>query len=360
MRSASAAVLRRCATGVVRQRGVPPRLCGRDATGALLAQHQVLLQQGWGGAAGIRCLGQPRFFVAASLFARHAEEPRNQILRLTGAAKLRAQASADSEMLAELGAGDLVEAIGGNLEPAGGWLLVRSPLEDRIDVMSDKPLEYQDGWLAVAAPALEADFGTASPAPAPAEEAGGAAALALEKLLVPTDVQMGERVAARVLLETHPVLDALKKLPLFKDGLPNWMPVSVAELYAGRIAGVAKRGRFILQRPSGAMPERVASVPEKLIRPKARMRQTTIAGILGLGLSLVLGLGLHARKWVRGEPLDAGRFALEPLVGWTTLLVVFLTPVTILPCFIFTNSQASTLVVVVWMNMLLYNDLFSE
>mmetsp|Transcript_50795 Transcript_50795/g.107793 ORF Transcript_50795/g.107793 Transcript_50795/m.107793 type:complete len:357 (-) Transcript_50795:48-1118(-) len=267
------------------------------------------------------------------------EEPKNQILRLLGSAQLRAEASESAEVLAELSEGDFLEGMPDKLEPAGGWLLVRAPLEDKIDVMSEKPLEYQDGWIAVMPPAREEG---------------------LPELLERAELQLGDKVAARVHVETHPVLDNLKKLPFFKDGLPSWMPVSVAEIYTGRIGGVAVRGRYIVQRPPGAMPERIAALPERIVLPKARAKQTTIAGLLGLGLSLAIGVVLHMRKWAQGEEFSVGRFAYEPLSGWCALIMVFLTPITIYPCYLFSNSQASTVVTVLWMNLLLYNDLFSE
>lgn len=262
-------------------------------------------------------------------------------MRLRAATKVHAEADAASAEVAELEEGHLVEAAGMvDLEgapPEGGWLLVRSPLEDKLDVMSDKPLEYQDGWI-------------------PIETTEG------ERMVERAELQLGNKVAARVFVETHPVLDLLKKLPPWKEsGLPEWMRAAVAELYTGKIGGVAKRSRFVVQRPSGAMPERVAVRVGMIIVPKDRARQTTIAGLLGLSASLLVGLGIHAYSWqVLGRPVDFGLMAWPPLVGWVTLILVFLTPVTIWPSYLFANSQAATACVVAWMNMLLYYDLFSE
>lgn len=264
----------------------------------------------------------------------------NQILRLRAATKVHAEASAASEELTELEEGAFVE-VSGHVDvegapPEGGWLLVRSPLEDKMDVMSDKPLEYQDGWIPVAT------------------EDG-------EKMVERAELQLGQKVAARVFVETHPVLDLLKKLPPWKDGeLPFWMRAAVAELYTGKIGGVAQRSRFVVQRPSGAMPERVAVKVDLLVLPKERARQTTLAGLLGLAISLAIGLGVHGLSWAQGRPTDYGLMAWQPLVGWVTLIFVFLTPVTIGPSYMFANSQAATCTIVAWMNMLLYYDLFSE
>lgn len=293
-------------------------------------------------------------------------EPGRQILRLTAPARLRAEASAAAEAVASLEAGDLVEASGEfdvvGAPPEGGWLLVRSSLEDKIDVMSDKPLEYQDGWLAIAPPATDAvaaaerasaDGGEAAEDGQPQSPAG--------PLLERTALQLGDKVAARVHPESHPVLGLLKKVPHWRDnGLPSWMRIAVAEIYAGRVGGVVQRGRFLIQRPSGAMPERVAVKDERIVVPRERAKETAICGLIGLAASLVIGSIVHARAWMKGDSVDHGLRAWPLLVGWATLVTVFLAPIVAAPCYTFANTQAATVTVVVWMNLLLYNDLFAE
>lgn len=262
--------------------------------------------------------------------------------------RLHAEADTAAVEVAELEAGDLVEAAADvdvvRLSPEGGWLLVRSPLEDKVDVMSDKPLQYQEGWLALV----------------PSEGMPNDGAVNAGPCLERAEVQLGDRVAARVNVESHPVLDVLKKLPPWQNGLPGWMVTSVSEIYTGKIGGIVKRGRFVVQRPSGAMPERIATKAALLILPRDRARQTAVAGFIGLGISVALGTAIHAHAWMRGHPVDSGLMAWTPLVGWLTLIVVFITPFAILPCYGFANSQASTACVVAWLNLLLYCDLFSE
>mmetsp|Transcript_63832 Transcript_63832/g.128095 ORF Transcript_63832/g.128095 Transcript_63832/m.128095 type:complete len:109 (-) Transcript_63832:54-380(-) len=108
------------------------------------------------------------------------------------------------------------------------------------------------------------------------------------------------------------------------------------------------------------MPERIATSTELMIPPRARLRQTALAGLVGLALSAVLGVGVHAKAWVQGEKFDVGKMAWPQLVGWASIAAFFLTPAATLPCYGFANSQASTACVVACINMLFYNDLFGE
>ncbi|CAE8635169.1 unnamed protein product, partial [Polarella glacialis] len=148
------------------------------------------------------------------------------------------------------------------------WMLVRAPAEEDIEIMGDKPLEYKDGWLHTPSSSLKV-----------------------------AELQLGDKVAARIDVPSHPVLDSLRALPPFKGGrkLPDWIVASVCELHTGKVGGVVKRGRFLVQRPSGAMPERIATEAAMLQVPKERARRTVLAAILGLGLSTLMGGLLHAR-----------------------------------------------------------------
>jgi len=286
---------------------------------------------------------------------RKPEETPRQLLRVKALVIVRAEASHDSDELNTLAEGDLVETASGIditvSTPEGGWLLVRVPLEDRLDVMSDKPLSYQDGWVAIG-PDSSGEQGISD---------SGAVANATESkaTLVPAELQLNQKVAAIVTPETHPVLQALEKY-IYKEGVPQWMKTSVAELYTGRIAGVAIRGRFVLQRPSGAMPERIATAYAKFLLPRRRFKRTAVAGIIGFFLSISIGCGLHGLDWMHGISFEIGRSAAVPLIQWLTLITVFLTPLAIIPCFIFANSEAATCCAVAFMNLLLYNDLFAN
>lgn len=272
---------------------------------------------------------------------------------------LRADPNLESEEVLTLAAGDLVETAGGvdvvSSPPEGGWLLVRAPLEDKLDVMSEKPLEYQDGWLAVGPVAEQSGEQEISESDAVAASHASPSSC-LEK----AELQLGQKVAALVIPETHPVLQTLEKL-FYKDGCPQWMKNSVAELYTGKISGAAQRGRYVLQRPSGAMPERIATAYAKFLLPRGRFKKTAVAGILGFFLSIAIGGGMHGWSWLaHGCSTEVGRMALVPLIQWLTLISVFLTPLAIMPCFIFANSEAATCCVVAFINLLLYHDLFAE
>lgn len=260
-----------------------------------------------------------------------------------------------------LAEGDLVETASGidifATPPEGGWLLVRAPQEDRLDVMSDKPLAYKDGWIALG-PVAD---GSAEQVISDSDAVSTSSATAdMRSIVEPAELQLGQKVAALVIPETHPVLQNLKKLPMYKDGLPEWMKNCVAELYTGRISGVAMRGRFVLQRPSGAMPERIATAYAKFLLPRRRFKKTAVAGILGFFLSIAIGTSIHGWGWMHGVSYEFGRMAFVPYIQWLTLITVFLTPLAIIPCYIFANSEAATCCVVAFINMLLYHDLFAD
>lgn len=243
--------------------------------------------------------------------------------------KLYANADAACDVLAEIPSGELVETMS-ELDGYGEWRLVRSPVEQNIDVMSDKPLEFLDGWVQCSALEL-------------------------------AEHQIGDKVTVRFEVGSHPVLDLLKKVPPWKGApLPPWMAACVAEMATGKIGGVVKNGRFLVQRPAGAVPERVATSSELVVLPKDRWRQTAKAGVVGLAISLVFGTILHARSWLRGERSDIGRMAWPQLVGWAVLSTVAVVPFTVGPCYMFTNSPGSTALVVAWISQLFYFDLFGD
>lgn len=251
-------------------------------------------------------------------------------MRLTGNARLLQEAKLNAEEIEELRAGELLEVVTAEGTLESEWLHVRSPTEEQIEIMSDKPLNYQVGWLHKAA--LEA-----------------------------AEHQLGERVAARIDIPNHPVLDIVKKLPPWqhRGELPSWMGASVAELHPGFIGGVVRGGKFLVQRPSGAMPERIATTADLIVVPKERLRRTVIAAGLGLALSCLIGSATHLKEWRSGESSDLGRVSWPKLVGWLSIVVLVLTPAAIVPCFGFVNSPASTTCAVAFINLLLYSDLFS-
>merc|ERR1712151_24361 len=101
--------------------------------------------------------------------------------------------------------------------------------------------------------------------------------------------------------------------------LPTWLLSSVSEFHTGKIEGVVKEGRYLLQRPSGAIPERLALTPDFLLPPKARARKTGVAAILGLAIACVMGTVNHAFFWISGETFTFGKFAWSSLAGWIML-----------------------------------------
>eukprot|EP00929_Paragymnodinium_shiwhaense_P014712 TRINITY_DN122666_c0_g1_i1.p1 TRINITY_DN122666_c0_g1~~TRINITY_DN122666_c0_g1_i1.p1 ORF type:complete len:345 (+),score=60.37 TRINITY_DN122666_c0_g1_i1:58-1092(+) len=266
---------------------------------------------------------------------RKAPPPDRVIVELASPAKLLADPEADSEAVLELPAGELLEAFG-DVDSDREWLLVRSPLEDDVELMSDKPLAYQDGWL------HDAD-------------------------VKKTSFQLGDTVTARTESDIHPAFEAMRLVPPWRPGaagggapIPDWIRRSVNELYNGKVAGVTKNGRFLVQRPAGAMPERVVTTADFLYTPKERKRRAIAAGIIGLAVSAVIGVSVHGYSWLRGEKFQTGRMSWPNLVGWLCIVSVVVVPFTIWPCYLCSNSQASTVVVVAWLNLLFYNDLFGE
>lgn len=253
-----------------------------------------------------------------------------QVSRLLEGAKLYTDPDVSSPVLEDLAAGSLIETFA-DLDGDMEWVLVRTPLEDNIDIMSDKPLEYQDGWMHY--PSLE-----------------------LSKH------QVGDKIAARVEAMSHPLLLALKRIPPWRNAsLPNILVEAVSEFHTGKIGGVVKRGRFMVQRPSGAIPERIATKDSFLFTPRQRQKRTFVSVYIGLVWACILASVLHMRKWfMLGRSREEGRFAWVTLCGYWVVAAVFLTPFCIWPCYSFSISHFSTASSVWFVNMLLYMDLFSE
>lgn len=259
-----------------------------------------------------------------------APPPDRVLLRLRAPAQLLADALETAEVTAELPEGELLEAFR-DVDHSAQWILVRRSLEDRVDSMSEKPLEYEDGWL----------FGAT-----------------LEK----APHQLGDKVAARIKHDEHPAFQILRAVPPWRNGrpVPQWFETAVLDLNAGKIGGVMQRSRFLVQRPSGAIPERVAVESDLIVVPRQKAKQAVLWGILGFVGSCILAGLLHCVAWMRGASMDYGRRAWVTLVGWATFVAVFLVPLSILPCIVFSVSQAATGLTVVWLAVLLYGDLFAE
>lgn len=257
-------------------------------------------------------------------------EPVRHILQLREPANLLSDADQSSDVLSELASGDLVETAS-DVDTGREWILVRSPLEDRVAGMSETPLQYLDGWLHNAQ---------------------------LER----TDVQLGDKVAARVSPDSHPCYDVLRQLPAYRGdaSLPAWIVGSVSEHHTGKVGGVLRNGHFLVQRPSGAIPERIGGPRTMLLKPKERKRITGKAAIIGFLLSTTLGVSAHIYSWLRGERYDCGPTAYPQVVGWTSLTATILSPLATIPCYLFANSQASTICVVMGLNLLFYQDLFGR
>ncbi|CAK9002083.1 unnamed protein product, partial [Durusdinium trenchii] len=232
---------------------------------------------------------------------RQEEGPPQRILRLTGPVKLYKEAASE-EVLQDLTSGELLigvgeEALQVGSDVANGWLFVRRPTEESVEIMSDKPLEYQDGWIHLP--------------DAPVEMA---------------EHQLGDRLAGRVDVPDHPVTNVLKALPFCRgQELPDWIPGSVCELHTGKVGGVLKGGRFLLQRPSGAVPERLMLESSMLLTRKDRRRNTAIAAALGLVFATVVGASIHLREWLRGQT-QLGRKTWPQLLVWLLYAPVLVTP----------------------------------
>lgn len=278
-----------------------------------------------------RCSADATATAASSLSSRFfAPPPDRVLLRLAAPAQLLADAEETAEVTAELPEGELLEAFR-DVDHSAEWILVRRSLEDRVDSMSEKPLEYEDGWLRGAS---------------------------VEK----APHQLGDKVAARIEHDEHPAFQLVRLVPPFRNGrpIPKWFETAVLDLNAGKIGGVAQRGRFVVQRPSGAIPERVAVTQDLVVVPRQKAKDAVLWGIIGFVAACFLATGLHCVAWMRGASTDYGRRAWVTLVGWATFVSVFLVPLSIIPCIMFSVSQASVGLMVIWLSMLLYSDLFSD
>jgi hypothetical protein len=255
-----------------------------------------------------------------------------RLVRLSAAAPLLSETDTASAVIAELQAGNLVEAIG-DIEDSNfrEWLLVRSPAEEAIDSMSDKPLTYQTGWLH-------------------------------RPELVSAEHQLGDQVVVQVdVSSAHPVLGLLRTILSWRGGvMPQWIKASVSELHAGKIGGLVKNGRFLVQRPNGAMPERMAARHEALLLPRSHKKQAASAGLVGLVLSVFIGTAAHGYAWLHGDNVQTGRMGYPQLIGWMSLAACVLTPLVTYPCYNFANTQASTIGVVLFINLVFYRDLFGQ
>lgn len=246
------------------------------------------------------------------------------------------EANLTAELLKELPSGELLVAAGEPaLKVAGGdggepWLWVQSPTEETVEIMSEKPLEYEEGWIHVPDAGLE----------------------------VATH-QLGDRLTGRVDVPDHPVTNLVKQLPFFQGPLPDWIPHSVCELHDGKVGGVLKGGRFLLQRPSGAVPERLVLEGNLLLTRKERRKHTAWAATLGVAFAGLVGLGFHTREYLRGTT-EVSRKTWPQLGVWLLYAPVLITPATALPCYGLSNSPGSTFCVVAAINLLFYSDLFSE
>lgn len=256
-----------------------------------------------------------------------------RIIRLTSPARLSVEADADSEELATLPMGEFVQAIGEVDGERHEWLLVRTSNQSQVNSMGEDPLTYVDGWV------QWASFDVAPH-------------------------QLGDRVAACVDVPEHPVLGLIEKLPPFKSegkaGLPRWMHASVCEYHVGKVQSVVQGGRLLIQRPSGAVPERIATTPDLLLVSRARFKKACFSGFIGFIGATAIGVVLHLSAWASGRDMNRGVMAWPQLVGWLTISTIFLSPLSVVPCFVFTNSQASTAAVVCWIDLMLYADLFTE
>lgn len=260
--------------------------------------------------------------------------PTRWLARLDMPAQLRADADSEAELLFELPQGELLQTFRKieECDAEDEWLLVRAPLEETVEVMSDRPLSYQIGWIHCPTTALKT-----------------------------TRFQLGDKLAARVDVPNHPVVELLKYFPPWRgDKLPDWVPAMCCELHTGKIGGVVKRGRFMVQRPSGAVPERLTLEAAMLQSPKERARTTVLAALLGLGFSAALGFAIHAWGWAQDKVPKIGVKTWPKLVGWLTIIVLVLSPAAIWPCYAVANSPGATFCAVAGLNMLFYTDLFTE
>ncbi|CAK9002089.1 unnamed protein product, partial [Durusdinium trenchii] len=218
---------------------------------------------------------------------RQEEGPPQRILRLTGPVKLYKEAASE-EVLQDLTSGELLigvgeEALQVGSDVANGWLFVRRPTEDMV------------------------------------------------RAVEMAEHQLGDRLAGRVDVPDHPVTNVLKALPFCRgQELPDWIPGSVCELHTGKVGGVLKGGRFLLQRPSGAVPERLMLESSMLLTRKDRRRNTAIAAALGLVFATVVGASIHLREWLRGQT-QLGRKTWPQLLVWLLYAPVLVTPATALP-----------------------------
>jgi len=270
-----------------------------------------------------------KFCEKALSTAAPSTAPSRLLARSLETMEIRADCHATAVVLHELPPGELVEAYW-DLEAKPEWLLVRRPLEDNIEVMSDKPLLYEAGWIHN--PKLErAKF------------------------------QLGENVSVRVDQNSLFALEMARKMPFWSaDALPAWLTSSFAEVNGGKIAGIVQQDRFMVQRPSGAIPERLAVEADVIMRRRQLAKRTAVGALVGALAATALGFAGHTLAWAQGAPIDRGTKGWPKFIGWVTVTTVFINPAAYAACFSFATSQMGTAALVVWLDMLLYQDLFGE
>lgn len=210
------------------------------------------------------------------------------------------------------------------------WIFVHVPKDTEIKSMSDVPLTYEDGWLK-------------------------------RNLLVETPWKTGERAAVTAPdPPEHPFFYMLRVLPQWRDGVPKWLHNTCAEHFPGKVYGTMVGGEIVVQRPSGAIPERLAAPYLELLRPRDRAK--IVAKSTGLGLlsaSLVVGVAYGYMSYDRERRGQRG-LTWHGYVQWLGFSTLFLTPFAYFPCFIFCMTPFGTTSFIFWANAMLFYDLFHE
>lgn len=210
------------------------------------------------------------------------------------------------------------------------WVFVQVPKDTAVKAMSDEPLTYEDGWLR-------------------------------QNALGEIPWKMGERAAVTAPdPPEHPALSVFRIYPQWRDGIPRWLSHTCAEHFPGKVYGCIVGGEIVVQRPGGAIPERLSAVYADLLRPKDRAKivaKSTALGLLGAALAMGIAYSYISYDRVR----KGGRkMTWHGYVQWLGFGGLILTPIAYIPCFIFCMTPFGTCSFIFWANAMLFYDLFHE
>jgi len=229
----------------------------------------------------------------------------------------------------KLNDGDLIE-IG---EKVGPWYRARLPVEDKIDPMTDKEIEWQSSFVHQ------------------------------DTIMEKSIYQPGQNVAGRFPVDpAHLLLRRIWWLREFQY-VPDIFKLpkdydkkvgdAVVEHFPGKIIGLMKDNTYVIQRGKGNIPERLNAMDWCILARKPRIKRAFYWSYAGFILAAGVG-GIHTAI------TSNKRQNYRTYVGWLVWGGLIVTPCCALGTYAYCQSAFSSLVMTSSMCGLLAHDLFYE